>query len=382
MFTTHQYLDLNRNMNSTSTSQRQSGLLTRNDIVGDGYHAVYKKIYSVNVGRIFDFALTDCTDLAFKDVFRLSSDSNINQSTGVVYYAGIRRWNFESSEYNDLIPRNNIGSNPKTILPLGPYKHINTNTVAAPKMGYRISFDLKTTGYMADDNLSNTREVRITPSYYYISKDGTIFLGRNIATNKDTIKLFYKNSNGQYIAFDGSGYKIYYKPNDGYRYLRDSVYLDNFDLMSKNLEGIDVSNIMVLTNKMMATNNDSFLQAWYGEYKLPNSTIAVAIDAAGNYDINQQLKDGYIGVVFDIRSVDKESGGQTLLYNTSDNSASSINTTQWDYEGFLGCSYESTFSGSLKLEKGTWYINDETYQKIKGTVVLFDTDNRAADDFQ
>ena len=34
----------------------------------------------------------------------------------------------------------------KTILPLGPYKHIDQNYAQAPKLGYRISFDVKTSG--------------------------------------------------------------------------------------------------------------------------------------------------------------------------------------------------------------------------------------------
>ena len=37
----------------------------------------------------------------------------------------------------------------------------------------------------------------------------------------------------------------------------------------------------------------------------------------------------------------------------------------------------------LQLESGTWKIaNNDMYNKIKGTVVLYDTDNRAANDFE
>jgi hypothetical protein len=370
-YTTTQYLEENKNTFTTSSTQRQVGLLTRNDIVADGYHAAYRIINSINLGRLFDFAVTDCTDLAFKDVFRKTGNGNVNESTGNIYYSGIKRWDYESLGYNDYVYR----ANQKLTLPLGPYKHTNPNVIAAPKLGYRISFDLKTTGYMVDDNRSNTRTVKIIPSYYFVSKDGTRYI--------KNIRLFYKNQNGNYVPFENSGYKIYFRPNDGYRYLRDSSYINNFETMSTKLEALDVSgNNMILTNKMMGTTNDSFIQAWYGEYKLPNSTIAVEVDGSGKYDINKPLTDGYIGVKFDIRSSDV--GGYTLYYNTNDKSASSSNnTSQWDYEGYLGFnSPGSSFSGSLKLEKGIWNINETLYDEIKGTVVLFDIDNRAADDFQ
>lgn len=54
-------------------------------------------------------------------------------------------------------------------------------------MGYRISFDLKTSGYYnyTESNAKNSKRViKITPSYYYISKDGQ--------TYKSNIDLYYK----------------------------------------------------------------------------------------------------------------------------------------------------------------------------------------------
>ena len=36
----------------------------------------------------------------------------------------------------------------------------------------------------------------------------------------------------------------------------------------------------------------------------------------------------------------------------------------------------------LQLEKGVWEMDNSRYNDIKGTVVLFDLDNRAANDFE
>jgi len=375
-FSNYTYMDYYNNKTRSSSTQNQPNLLSRPDIASDAYHAIYKIITTRNIGRIFDFAVTDCTDLAFKDIFRKVNAANVNEPTGVSYYSGYKYWNLYSNEYNEILDRADVGSNPQKTLPLGPYKNTNTKYVNAPKMGYRISFDLKTTGFMAANNTGNTRRVEITPRYYYISKDGKIF--------NNNIKLYYKNSSDKYVGFASSGYTIYFKPNDGYRYLRNSVYTNDHTLMSTKLEPLTISDKIILTNKMMSSNNTSFIQAWYGEFKLPNSTIAIS-NVAGNINnnINNPYNDGYIGVIFDVKCMD--TGGFTLSYDTSDKSAtSSANTSQWDYEGFMNFKTPGSAAGTIRyqLEKDMWEIDDARYQQIKGTVVLYDLDNRAANDFE
>jgi|GEM_PF-3044785 len=372
----YDYIDYLNNKVRNTGIQNQSGLLSRSDIVNDSYHAIYKIIKTANIGRIFDFAITDCTDLAFKDAFRLPNTASINKTSGISYYSGYKTWNLYSNEYNEMIERDNIGSKPQTILPLGPYKNTNSRYVNAPKMGYRISFDLKTTGYMDGNNSDSSRNVEVVPTYYYISKDGKTF--------DNNIKLYYKTSNNKYVNFDASGYAIYFKPNDGYRNLRSSMGTDIFTYMSTKLEKLLVSKKLVLTNKMMSTNNTSFIQTWYGEFKLPNSTIAVS-DTDGNVhkNVNNSYSDGYIGVKFDIKCID--TGGFTLKYNTEDQSAASrVNTSQWDYEGFMNFRTPGSPATGIKyqLEKDIWEIDNALYNQIKGTVVLFDLDNRAANDFE
>ncbi|MDO4282018.1 MAG: hypothetical protein Q4D02_00090 [Clostridia bacterium] len=345
----------------------------------DAFYVAKRTLTLRSAARIYDFRITDCNDLAFKNVFReANSGSNVNEKTGISYFSGIRRLYIYSKSYQTIIDRDNIninGTKTKTILPLGPYKHSTATYLSAPKMGYRISFDVKTAGYYIA-NISDEKSIQITPSYYYISKDGTELI--------EDIDLYYKNESGKYQAFAGSNYTIYFRPNDPYRNIEF-----NSNRMSDQLEPLNIASsdgYFTLTDKMMSVSDTLYNQAWYGEFKLPNSTIAVR---SGD-SIRNELKDGYIGVKFDIKCIEYDDAGMvTISYNQNDKSASNnSNTSQWDYEGYLGFSnIGQQISESnplrLQLENGVWKIDsNEVYNFIKGTVVLYDLDNRAANDFE
>lgn len=390
----------------------QKEFLNNSERLGASNHIVYKDITTKNIGRIYDFAVTDCTDVNFKNVFRKNESNNVNDNTGAVYYSGTKRWlvtgtSADSNWYAEV-------DNSKTILPLGPYKNFENNStyIFAPKLGYRFSYDLKTTGYLEDEN---NRKIVIYPRYYYIDKYGNNFLYDTSNDANDGIDLYYKDTSGKYKKIttytpdkkegyynvnSGTGnYNIYFKPKDGYRYSRalSDKYLAynntdfDFNTLSTKLVKIPISYIsggqdeyvrndlvssIVLNNNMMALARDKFTQAWYGEFKLPNTTIAVKKGES----VNNPLKDGYIGVIFDIYCVDA-GNGYTLSYSKNN---STMNTSQWDYEGYLGFKTPGSKakSMSIQLERGTWNITDEVYNKIKGTVILYDIDDRAASDFE
>lgn len=325
------------------------------------------------VNRVYDFRVTDLKDLDWKDVFRNNSSSSfVNQHSGIAYYAGLTKWNTKNPlKYNQIIGRTSdeIGASPTRILPLGPYKNTNTSYISAPKMGYRFSFDLKVTGA-----INNNKYVEISPKFYYVSKDGNTFY----TEGNGGIYLFYKNSQGQYVKIRSTNdkYQIQFTPNDGYRSLIET------DVRNLNSSVVTLGSLTKLTLKFSETTTTSINDAaitYYGEYKLPNSTIAVKVDNNGNYDINKPLTNGYIGVVFDIKA--HESNGVDLVYGKNSYKGQT-NTSQWDYEGYLGLSNPgNSYSTSMKLEKGTWKIDNDTYNKIKGTVILYDTDTRASNDF-
>lgn len=339
------------------------------------YYADYQgKMIIVN--RMYDFRVTDLKDVDWKDVFRKNTSSlYVNQHSGIAYYAGLTKWNTQNPvKYNQIIGRttDEIGSSPTRILPLGPYKNTNTSYISAPKMGYRFSFDLKVTGAM-----NNNKYVEIKPSFYYISKDGKVFYTEYTSGNEG-IYLFYKNSSGQYVRVGSSSdtYKIQFTPNDGYRALVETD-VKNLNPNVVTLGGLR-NLVLKYTETTTVSKNDAAI-TYYGEYKLPNSTIAVKVNKNGKYDINNPLTDGYIGVVFDI--VAHESDDVYLQYGKNSYKGEE-NTSQWDYEGYLGLSEPGkSYSTTLKLEKGTWNIDNAMYNKIKGTVILYDTDNRASSDF-
>lgn len=372
-----------KDSNETTTNNEWSETLkSNNKVKQDAYYAVKATKRIASIGRIYDFRITDCTDVDFKSVFRDSSKSGVNSLSGIVYFSGIKELEiFNSSTSNVLTNR----KSPYTI-PLGPYKHTNSNYVDAPKMGYRISFDVKTTGkYVTTSKAANElnskykKYVKITPSYYYIKKDGT---GYN-----EKITLYYKNASNKYVKFIGSGFKISYKPNDGYRNVTNLGITNITDMFTDKYVTLEVSSQdgFNLNIESMCTNYSGYVQSWYGEFKLPNTTIAVADGGS----VTNPLTDGYIGVKFDIKCIYIYDTQTTeVSYNTPNKNASGTNTTQWDYEGYLGfknAGKEVAESDGLYLQfpKGKLMISSQDiYEKIRGTVVFFDLDNRASNDFE
>ncbi|MBR6688479.1 MAG: hypothetical protein IKL68_00480 [Clostridia bacterium] len=369
----------------------------------------------VVLNKLYDFRITDVKDVAWKSVFRKNTNSIVNAHTGNLYYSGIRKWIYSNKDVTKTTTRTaaEIGKDPVRTLPIGPYKHTDKTYVNAPKLGYTFSYDMKVTGAFYDEDgkpLTN-KYVDIKTKFYYISKDGKTFLeeGRN------GIYLFYKNANGKYVRLDetnGGGYELKFTPNDAYRYITDKEKIT----LSKDVEVLGNLRSIKLTHKMATvyqtydtanTANNGTIITYYGEYKLPNSTIAVAVDSSGNYDINKPLKDGYIGVIFDITAkagtYGKNSTPISLSYGaptktvaeinanrkTADllKTADAANTSQWDYEGYLGFKdfgYTAKFTAAtaIRLEKGQWILSNDMYKKIKGTVMLYDIDDRAATDFE
>lgn len=349
---------------------------------GDGYYFAMYSVAVKTASKIFDFQITDCSDAAFKSVFRKNDSMELANNS---YYSGIRRMLITSignKESTALLDRNNIhinGTSSNRTLPLGPYKHTTASYVNAPKLGYRIAYSVKTSGYYSPSPSGiNSRKINIKPSYYYLSKDGTNII-------KD-IDLYYKDDSGKYKKFIGSNYNIFFIPNDGSRYTTDT-FASNVSNMSTKQESLNIgssSGEFSLTDSMMALDDDGYIQTWYGEFKLPNTTIAVR---AGD-NVDNALKDGYIGVKFDISCFDA-SLSETISYNVLNKSVNNApNTTQWDYEGYLGFSnptqpINQDSSLRLQLENGIWVIdNQDTYNFVRGTVLLYDIDARAADDIQ
>ena len=278
-----------------------------------------------------------------------------------------------------------IGRNPLRILPIGPYKNSDISKMNAPKLGYRFSFDFKVTGsyYSSNGNPNTEKTVNIKTKFYYISKDGNTFIEES--NGGAGIYLFYKNSSGNYVKIDsnGGGYDLQFTPQDGYRYIEQST-----NTLSTSLVKLGNLRNMTLRYNMATPNENRTVITYYGEYKLPNSTIAVKVDNNGKYDINNPLTNGYIGVVFDIYANTgsiKQNGVTKDIIIKYGKNTDGDNTSQWDYEGFLGfTNYGNKVKNgelAIRLQQGSWQLTDAIYNKIKGTVILYDMDERAATDF-
>lgn len=352
------------------------------NIYGQSNYVANDVIETENISRVYDFKITDVKDVDWKNIFRTSTSTTTNVHSGKAYYSGVKKWNIYTTAYNNMITRDvsEIGATKQQILPVGPYKHTTSTYTKAPKLGYKVSFDLKTTGANAN------KKIVIQPSFYYIKKDATGYT--------EDIKLYYKNSSNKYV--DISNYKLYFVPDDGYRLTfegTDQSYRFSSSSISKTTMSLGSTKEITLTSKMMEQADNNFVQIWYGEYKLPNSTIVIGKGTDGKYNINRnRLTGGYIGIKFDIKVYEYKSSAMTetniskvLSYSQNDKNASSnTNTSQWDYEGFLGFSNPGSSANNIKisLEKGVWTLNDTMYNKIKGTVLLYDTDATASSDYE
>lgn len=302
--------------------------------------------------RLFDFRVTDLKDVNWKSVFRKTTGSNVNKHTGVVYYSGNKYFDMDTSKYATRATKQ-LGTNPVKTLPLGPYKNTNTAMVSAPKIGYRFSFDIKVLESMVNAN----RRININTEFYYVSKDGKTYY-KEATDGKNGILLFYKNSSGKYVKIDTAVDTLKFVPNDGYRYIteQDRTYLSKEEQVLGNYRNI------TLTDKMVTLSDRNEYTTYYGEYKIPNSTIVV-LAKNGKYDLNKPLKDGYVGVKFNISS-------------NITNTENSMRDYSFLTEGFLNN------NKAIKLEKGTWNLSDERYKEVSQTVIFYDLDSRAAEDFE
>lgn len=344
----------------------------RDDVLNIGTYYVHKGTIPFAM-QIHEFKITDVTDPSWKNTFRKEDGYT---HSGVAYYSGIMKWNYGlKTDKNNLTgdtdetfvkrESSELGDFETNILPIGPYKNSNLTYTYAPKLGYSFSFDVKVAGVYIGSNT-----VEIKPRFYFISKNGN-----NLYTN---IYLFYKNGEGKYVRVgsEADNYKLNFVPNDAYR-LKEQFTKSYLSSTSQELGSLT---LLKLNAKTMSTlyhvttqGYTGAVTTYYGEYKLPNTTIAVAVDSKGKFNIDKPLTNGYIGVIFDMSS------------SSTDSNNTNITTYEdmWKNEGYMKVTADSGLSKMvMKLEKGSLKLDqNNNYNKILGTVILYDADARAADDY-
>jgi hypothetical protein len=340
------------------------------------------------IGRLYDFHVTDISDYNWENVFRNQLGSS--EPTGVSYWTGLN--------HIDGDPRGNLAP---FILPIRPGSHpVQGFRNVAVKTGYHIKFDLKTKGNM----FGKQDGVRITPSFYFVSKDGSsrqevdLYYHRGqerlirIGSAEDVEKRFVvlnsrlRNVPGTELG-DTARYQYNYEltAEEQSQTTLAEYMVRLVDQTSHQKTWVGRYNWMILsapirtligpkTNIPTAVNVDranAAIQRWYGEYSLPADVYAVPKGTnleplARQNQLDEKastfLKNGYIVVNFNLETV---RNGNTEAPHLQYIHAPLMN--QWQMEGFSNIPVDS--------QGKTWPVKD-------GDVVFYHADQSSRNDFQ
>ncbi|MDD6038103.1 MAG: DUF5704 domain-containing protein [bacterium] len=283
-------------------------------------HYIATDEMSVTVmGRIYDLAMTDIIDYPrWQQVFH----TDTNSATGYRYWVGP----------NDLEGNERAERRQQGIVPLVPGSHPYNPSARAVGMGYCVRFELKSIGDLRFDSA----QIHMTPSYYYISRDGRMRIPVNLY-QKENLK---------------------------------KVYLP-VTLTAENRTFIPVNRRNVSDESARAQS----VQIWKGSYQL--SPDLYLVDKSVNLDqyirlrggrIGMRdpvfLRDGYLLVNFDITG---DSGtGTKLSYSNCQNAANGY-CNMWSVQGF---SYVRALPGV------------GNFQFMDGDFLLFDTKYHLQTDYE
>ncbi|MFK4472326.1 hypothetical protein ABH897_002050 [Paenibacillus sp. RC73] len=281
------------------------------------------------IGRMYDFHITDIADYHWERVFRQHKGSPVH--SGLSYWTGLGNI--------DGLPRGNQEPFTLPVRP-GSHPHEGYQNVAI-KTGYHFKFDLKTKGNM----FSAKDGIRITPSFYWVSKDGRqreevelythagsrkfIRLGsaedrekryvilnerlRNVPTEEmqDTAAYQYKHelSEAQRSQSTLERYVSLYAQ----RITRSKTWIGRYDwLVLPAAVRTLIGPKMDLPDGVDVDRANASIQRWYGEYSLPADVYAVPKGAdlreeGRHRELNEHAsifkKTGYIVVRFNLESL-------------------------------------------------------------------------------
>ncbi|KJD44991.1 DUF5704 domain-containing protein [Paenibacillus terrae] len=293
-------------------------------------HHVANDVVEIEViGRMYDFHITDIADYHWERVFRQRKGSPVH--SGLSYWTGLGNI--------DGLPRGNQEPFTLPVRP-GSHPHGGYQNVAI-KTGYHFKFDLKTKGNM----FSAKDGIRITPSFYWVSKDGRqreevelythagsrkfIRLGsaedrekryvilnerlRNVPTEEmqDTAAYQYKHelSEAQRSQSTLERYVSLYAQ----RITRSKTWIGRYDWLVlpaavRTLIGPKTD----LPDGVDVDRANASIQRWYGEYSLPADVYVVPKgtdlrEESRRRELNEHAsifkKTGYIIVNFNLESL-------------------------------------------------------------------------------
>lgn len=324
----------------------------------------------VEVIGLYDFRLTDIVDYNWENVFRKQASSH--EPTGASYWVGVKDIDGE--------PRGNRA--PYT-LPIRPGSHpLQGYRNVAVKTGYHFKFDLRTKG----DMFGSKDSIRITPSFYYTSKDGKtrfpvdLYYHSNdryfirIGSEEDQVGRYVilnerlRNVPTEQLA-DTASYKYDHKGQGSP--LSRQAYIDQYmekwtkrktpvggygGLLLPEAVRTFIGPKSNLPDSVDAQRANASIQQWYGEYSLPTGVYIAktGTDIAeygrthgGLHDKSPIfLRDGYLIVNFNIESIRE---GTTAAPHLQYIQAPLMN--QWRLEGFERTIRDS-FGHAFALQDG------------------------------
>ncbi len=340
------------------------------------------------IGRLYDFRITDIADYHWEKVFRQRPGSP--EPTGVNYWTGTNEI--------DGDPRGNLAP---YVLPIRPGSHpVQGYRNVAVKTGYHFKFDVKTKGNM----FGKQDGIRITPTFFYIPKDGTkrqevdLYYHRGqqqlirIGSAQDVEKRYVvlnarlRNVPGMELS-DTARYQYTHEwtPEDRRLYTLEQAMVRFVTQTSHRQTWTGRYDWMILPSQIRTLigpktdlpsgvdldRANAAIQRWYGEYSLPADVYAVpkgtnlerlARETLLDDKAPVFLQNGYIVVNFNLETLQN---GNTLAPHLQYMHAPLMN--QWKLEGF---------NGSPVDEQGIrWQTRD-------GDVVWYHADQSSRDDFQ
>lgn len=347
------------------------------------------------IGRIYDFHITDIADYNWEPVFRKQQGSAV--PTGNSYWVGLRD-----------IDGNGRGNRAPFTLPirLGSHPQTGMKNIAV-KTGYHFKFDLKTKGNM----FGSGDGIRITPTFYYVSADGT---------KRQEVDLYY-HSAGKYFVRIGSAEdkekrfvvlnerlrnvpidslrdtaSYYYdagSSNGGTTLSRDA-FIAQYIKQTEKPTWVGNWTWMILPEQLRifigntgipgnasVTANRAFAaeQQWYGEYSLPAAAYVVPkgtnlAEYGRTHTLNEKspifLKNGFIIVNFNMETIrNKDVDHPHLQYIHAPAMNAFPYQNQWGLEGFervIQDAYRHTF----QLKDGDvifYHVNKSSYDDFKSS---------------
>ncbi len=331
--------------NNIDAFEQSSSDLTQeeNDAVVWNYSSYNQQMVEV-IGRVYGLGIIDIGDYPlWEDYFRTKGVLNGN------------RYNSGLNDKNGFI----LGTTSKFTFPTVSGSHPTVANEGYTKAGYTIRYELETVGnaYSADDYVS------IKPTFYVVDADGTnrrevsVYYDEKISGQKQqlikvgstldkTNKKYYSLASGDFGidkgTLDSTAKLLNYNTTEDFTNNESAIYTFGNIMLNQNVRTFvgkshktaiadetylnlwGLWNDVEDENKPSADKVERSVQNWYGIYYLPSSIhVTTASDdevkaaCAGGVTYNEDcwIKDGYLIVNFEIRTVD--GGVYHLAYNAA-----------------------------------------------------------------